>query len=95
MGLSNTNDYNKTLRCQISVQNLLHPVKPEIRTQHTLMFFAPLKSKERAENQNKGVSKTSDNIKSKIKMPNPTQELPESSKTPNQDFKDMEVLCTF
>ena len=31
----------------------------------------------------------------KIKMPNPTQEPPASSKAPNEDSKDMDVLCTF
>ena len=31
----------------------------------------------------------------KIKMPNPTQESPASSKAPNEDFMDMDVLCTF
>ena len=40
-----------------------------------------------------GVSKTSDHIKSKIKMPNPRQEPPASSKAPTQDIKDMDVLC--
>ena len=42
-----------------------------------------------------GVSKTSDHIQIKIKMPNPSQEPPASSKTPNEDLKDMDVLCTF
>ena len=42
-----------------------------------------------------GVSKTSDNIQIKIKMPNPSQKPPASSKAPNQDLKDMEVLSTF
>ena len=28
-------------------------------------------------------------------MPNPTQESPASSKAPNEDFMDMDVLCTF
>ena len=42
-----------------------------------------------------GVSKTNDHIKIKIKMPNPSQELQASSKAPNQDLKDMEVLCSF
>ena len=31
----------------------------------------------------------------KIKMPNPSQEPPASSKAPNEDLKDMYVLCTF
>ena len=29
------------------------------------------------------------------KMPNPSQESTASSKSPNQDLKDMDVLCTF
>ena len=41
------------------------------------------------------VSKTSDHIQIKIKMPNPSQEPPVSSKAPNEDLKDMHVLCTF
>ena len=41
------------------------------------------------------ISKTSDYIQIKIKMPNPSQEPPVSSKAPNQDLKDMYVLCTF
>ena len=36
-----------------------------------------------------------DHIQIKIKMPNPSQEPPASSKVPNQYFKDMGVLCTF
>ena len=41
------------------------------------------------------VPKTSDHIQIKIKMQNPSQEPPASSKAPKQDFKDMDVLCTF
>ena len=39
--------------------------------------------------------KTSDPIQIKIMMPIPRQEPPVSSKVPNQDLKDMDVLCTF
>ena len=42
-----------------------------------------------------GVSKTIDPIQIKIKMPNPSQEPPASFKAPNEDLKDMDVLCTF
>ena len=42
-----------------------------------------------------GVSKTNDHIQIKIKMPNPSQEPQVSSKAPNEDLKDMDVLCTF
>ena len=41
------------------------------------------------------MSKTSDHIQIKIKMPNPSQEPPASSKAPNDDLKDMDVLYTF
>ena len=41
------------------------------------------------------VPKTSDHIQIKLKIPNPSQESPESSKTPNEVLKDMDVLCTF
>ena len=39
--------------------------------------------------------KTNDHIQIKIKMPNPSQEPPASSKAPNEDLKDMDVLCNF
>ena len=42
-----------------------------------------------------GVSKTRDHIKFKMKMPNPSQEPPASSKAPNEELKDKDVLCTF
>ena len=42
-----------------------------------------------------GVSKTGDHMQIKIKIPNPSQEPPASSKAQNEDLKDMDVLCTF
>ena len=42
-----------------------------------------------------GVPKTTDYIQIKIKIPTPSQEPPASSKAPNDDLKDMDVLCTF
>ena len=42
-----------------------------------------------------GVSKIMDYIQIKVTMLNPSQEPPASSKAPNEDLKDMEVLCTF
>ena len=44
-----------------------------------------------AKTQNMGVTKTSDHIGIKIKMPNPSQEPPVSSEAQN----DMDVLCSF
>ena len=42
-----------------------------------------------------GISKISDHIRINLKMPNPSQKPPASSKAPNEDLKDMDVLCTF
>ena len=42
-----------------------------------------------------GLSKTSDNIQIKIKMHNPSQEYPASTKAPNPDLKDKGILCIF
>ena len=41
------------------------------------------------------VLKTSDHIPIKIKMLNHSQESPAFSKAPNEDLKDMDVLCNF
>ena len=59
------------------------------------MFFVPSKSRQRAKIRNICVPKTSDHVKIKIKMPNPSLKPPVSSKVPNQEIKDMDVLCTF
>ena len=42
-----------------------------------------------------GVSKNHDHIQVRIKMQNPSQEHPGSSKAPNKDLKDTDVLCNF
>ena len=59
------------------------------------MFFAPSKSGQRAKIWIIGVSKTSDHIQIKIKIQNLSQEPSASSKTPNEDLKDVDALCTF
>ena len=41
------------------------------------------------------VAKATNHIQIMIKMPNSSQEPPASSKTPNEDLKDIDVLCTF
>ena len=41
------------------------------------------------------VSKTIPHIQIKTKIPNPSQEPPAASKAPKEDFKDIDVLCTF
>ena len=57
------------------------------------MVFAASKAKLRAKILNMGLQKTSDHIQIKIKMLNPIQETPASSKASNEDLKDMDVLC--
>ena len=42
-----------------------------------------------------GVSKTSDHIKSKTKMPNPSQGIAAPTKAQIYDLKDMDFLSTF
>ena len=60
------------------------------------MFFAPSKLRKRAKIWIwVYLPKSSDHINIKIKMPNPSQEPPASSKAPNRDLKDMDVLRTF
>merc|ERR1711954_144143 len=59
------------------------------------MLFKPSKSRERQKIWKMGASKTSDNIQTKIKMPNSSQEPSVSSKAPNDDLKDLDVLCIF
>merc|ERR1712081_94219 len=54
-----------------------------------------LQNKDRAKIWIIGVQKTSDHIQIKIKMPNPSQEPPASSKVSNKDLKDMGLLFTF
>ena len=59
------------------------------------MLFRPSTEGWKAKIQIMVVSKTSEHIKIKIKMPNPSQEPPVSSKAPNEALKDMDVLCNF
>ena len=67
-------------RCQTPVRNLQCLPMPQIRTWRTWMFFAPSKSRWRAKVQIVDVSKISDHIQIIIKMLNPSQEHPASSK---------------
>ena len=71
------------------------PTASSKASNRTQMIFAHKKSRQRAKIRNMGVSKTSDHIQFKIKMPNPSQGSPASSQVPNEDLKDMDVLCTF
>ena len=59
------------------------------------MFFAPSKSRKRSKIWLIDLSKTSDIIQMKIKMPNPRQEPLAFSKAPNEYLTDIDVLYTF
>ena len=59
------------------------------------MFFPPSKLRQRAKIQSNGVLDTSDHIKIKIKVPNPSQAPPGSFKATYEDLEDMDVLSTF
>ena len=58
------------------------------------MFFVLSKSRQKAKMWNMGVPNNTDHIRIMIKMTNPSQEPPESSKAPNENLKDMNILCT-
>ena len=47
-----------------------------------------------SQNLEYGWKKTSDHIQINIRMQNPSQEPPASSKAPTQDLKDIDFLCT-
>ena len=60
-----------------------------------MVVICTFKIKKKSKIRKIGVSKTNHNIQIKIMIPNPSQEHPASSKAPNQDLKDIEVLCFF
>ena len=93
MGMSKKNDQIK-IKMSNPIQE--HPISSKAPNEDlTYMFFATSKQRLRANIQIMGVSKTSDHIQIKIKMPNTSQEPLVSSKAQNQDLEDMDVLCTF
>ena len=54
-----------------------------------------LQNKDWAKIPKMGISKTSDHIQIKIRLPHSSEEPPASSKDPNDDLIDMDVLCIF
>ena len=79
---------NPSQECPVSSKALNKDLKD-------IDLLCTFKIKMESKNQNMGVSRTSDSIQIKIKMTNPSQEPPPSSKAPPQDLCDMGVLCTF
>ena len=92
MSLSRTNDQ---ILIEIKMPNPnQEPPAPnqDLRDMYGLCTF---KFEMMNQNLEQGVSRTSDHKNIRIKMPNPNQEPPTSSKAPNEDLKDMDVLCNF
>ena len=81
--------------CQSPVRSLQHPQKPQMRTYKDMDAFCIFKIEIESEDLNHGYIKDQWPYPNKIKIPNPTQESTASSKAPNEDFMDMDVLCTF
>ena len=84
-------------RCKTPVRNLQLPPKPTSRLKGYACSY-------QLQNQFElpkfwswvmGILKSSDHIHIKIKMPNPSQQPPASSKAQNEDLKDIDVHCTF
>ena len=66
-----------------------------MRTKSTWRFFAPSKWRWKAKLWIMVASNTRKHTQIKTKRPNPSQKPTVSSKAPNEDLKDMDVLCTF
>ena len=93
MGVPKTNDH-----IQINIRMPNPSQEPPASSQapnvdlKDMDVFCTFKTKRWCQIQNRGVSKTSDYNQIKIKMKNPGQEPPASSKAPNVDLKDMDVV---
>ena len=96
MVVSNTSDH---IQIKIKIPNPSHDPHTSFKAPNKglkdRIFFPPSKSRQRAKIQIMGISKTSNHIEIKKKMPSPSQEPPAASKAPNEDVKDVDVLCIF
>ena len=82
---------DKRQRYQTPVSVLQSP-KSGLKGQRCSLY---LQSRARAQIPYMDIPKTCDHIQIKIKMPNPSQGPPASSKAPNEDLKDIDILCIF
>ena len=95
MGVSETRDH---IQIKIRIPN--HSQEPPLSSKvpnkdiKDTGILCTFKIKMERKIRNMGVLKTSDHIQIKIKMSNPSQKHPASSKAPNEDLKDRDVLCT-
>ena len=93
IGVSKISDYNKSRsRCQTPSKSfiILQSSKSGLKGHGCSLH---LQNQDGAKIWIISISKTSDHIQ--IKMPNPSQESPVSSRALSQDLKDMYILCTF
>ena len=96
MGVPKTRDHIQ-IKIKMPNPNQDPPASSKTRNQDLkdMYVLCTFESRLRAKIWNICISKTSDYIQIKIKIPNPSQEPPASSKAQNQDLQDMDVLCTF
>ena len=88
MGISKTNDHIQIkIKMPKPSQEPPASFKASNEDLKDLDLFEPSKPRLRAKFWHMGVSTTGDHIKNKIKIPNPSQEHPGSSKALNQDIK--------
>ena len=93
-GVSNTSDHIQiNIRMQNPSQKPPASSKAPNQALNVMDVICTFKIKIESQNLAYGVPKTSDHIQINIRMQNPSQEPPASSKTPNQDIKDMYVFC--
>ena len=98
MGVSKTSE-NIQIKIKIPNPSQVPPVSSKAPNEDLkdldVLWPLYLQNQKRDKIQNLDVSKTSNHIQIKIRIPNHSQEHPASSKAPNEDLKDMDVLRTF
>merc|ERR1712081_10946 len=96
MVISETSDHNQIM-IKIPNRSQKPPVSSKASNEDLkdMDVLCTFKIKIKSQNLEYVCTKTSDHIQINIRMPNPSQEPPASFKAPNEDLKDMDVLCTF
>ena len=96
MDVSKTSDH---FQIKIEMPNLsqepLAPTKAPDQDLKNMDILCTFKIQKSTKIRIMGISKTSDHIQIKIKMTILSQEPTTSFKAPNEDLRDMDVLCTF
>ena len=96
MSVSKTNNHFQIkIKIQITSQEPSGSSKAQNQDLNFMHVVCTFKSRKRAKIWINCVSGTIDHIQIKIKIPKPSQEPHSSSKVPNQNLEDIDVLCTF